>query len=211
MKLYYNPASPYVRKVRILAIEIGIEDRIEETEVRMTPTEPDAGLNSDNPIGKVPTLVTDDGHVLFDSRVVCEYLDSLHDGASFFPAPGKARWSALRRQALADGLMDAAVLTRYETFLRPEKLRWPDWIDGQKGKIGRALDAMEQDAGSLADGFDIGPVTFACALGYLDFRYPEDDWRKDRPRLAEWFDAISGRPSVQATMPSGPGTSGPFK
>ena len=134
MKLHYNLASPYVRKARVVAIETGLMDDIELAEVTTTPVGPDADLCADNPIGKIPTLVRDDGGALFDSRVICEYLDSLHDGARMFPDSGDARWIALRRQSLADGILDAAGGTRYETFLRPQDLRWPDWIDAQMEK-----------------------------------------------------------------------------
>lgn len=210
MKLFYNSASPYVRKVMIIAHETGLDSILEKELVAMTPLSPDDGLNADNPIGKVPTLITDDGQAIFDSRVVCEYLDSLHDKDKFFPSAGTTRWTALRRQSMGDGVLDAAILCRYETFLRPEDLRWPDWIAGQKGKVSRALDVMETEAADYGDTFDIGTLACACALGYLDFRFAEDDWRATRPALASWFNEICKRPSLQATEPSGPGTSGPF-
>ena len=138
MRLHHNIASPYVRKVMAVAIETGLEDRLEPVSRMMTPVKPDAGLVEDNPLGKIPCLVTDDGAVLYDSPVICEYLDSLHDGPKMFPA-GPARWTALRRQAEGDGILDAALLVRYETFLRPEERRWPEWIEGQKLKFRRAL------------------------------------------------------------------------
>jgi glutathione S-transferase len=199
MKLHYNPASPYVRKVRVLALETELMGDIELAEVTLTPTGPDENVCSDNPIGKIPTLVRDDGSALYDSRVICEYLDSRHDGARMFPEKGETRWTAVRRQALADGILDAAVGTRYETVLRPEALRWPDWVDGQMNKVRRSLDLLEHEA--LGDSVDIGTISVACALGYLDFRYPDEGWRNSRPRLAAWFEVFSQRPSMSETRP----------
>ncbi|HSA82310.1 MAG TPA: glutathione S-transferase family protein [Geminicoccaceae bacterium] len=167
----------------------------------MSPIAPDAEVRRDNPLGKVPCLVTGDGTVLYDSRVVCEYLDGLHDGPRMFPAAGPARWIALRRQAEADGILDAAVGTRYETFLRPAERRWPDWIAGQKAKIKNALDALEAEAPGFGATVDIGTIAIACALGYLDFRYAADDWRAGRPRLVAWYDAFARRPSLAETAP----------
>ena len=199
MKLHYNVASPFVRKVMAVAIETGLESRLEPVTRMMTPVKPDAELARDNPLGKIPCLVTDEG-ALFDSRVICEYLDGLHDGPKMFPPAGPARWTALRRQAQGDGIMDAGVLTRYETFLRPEERRWPEWIEGQKQKFRRALDSLEADA--FGDTVDIGTITIGCALGYLDFRYQDENWRATRPRLAAWLEWFSERPSLARTAPS---------
>jgi glutathione S-transferase len=201
MRLHYNAASPYVRKVMAVAIETGLEERLEPIRRTMTPIAPDADLVADNPLGKIPCLVTDDGAVLYDSRVICEYLDSLHAGPKMFPA-GAKRWPALRRQATADGILDAAVLTRYETFLRPEECRWPQWIEGQKLKFRRALDSLEGEAAAFGDTVDIGTIAIACALGYLDFRYADENWRAARPRLAAWLKRFAERPSIARTAPS---------
>jgi glutathione S-transferase len=200
MKLFHSPPSPYVRKVRICAAEIGVADRIEINTIALSPVDPHSGLNENNPLGKIPTLVLEDGTTLYDSRVICEYLDTLHDGERLFPPAGEARFSALRRQALADGILDAAVNARYESVLRPEAHRWPAWIEGQKGKVARALDQLEREARGLGDTVDIGPIAMAAALGYLDFRYASDQWRATRPKLAAWFDAFAERPSMRATV-----------
>ena len=202
MKLHHNPASPYVRKVLVCARELGLAERIEITSLPLSPVNPDAGLNADNPLGKIPALVLDDGSALYDSRVICEFLDTLHDGARLFPASGPRRWSVLRRQALADGILDAAVITRYETALRPEPRRWQTWIDNQKLKIERAVDHLEQTSQALTDDIDIGTIATGCALGYLDFRYADDDWRQGRPALSAWFDRFSQRDAMQATLPA---------
>jgi glutathione S-transferase len=201
MKLHYNAASPFVRKVMAVAIETGLDGRIEPVVRMMTPVKPDAALVEDNPLGKIPCLVTDDGVALYDSRVVCEYLDSRHDGPKMFPPAGPARWTALRRQAECDGIMDAGVLARYETFVRPEERRWGEWLDNQKLKFRRALDSLETEAETFGDIVDIGTITIGCALGYLDFRYGDEDWRADRPRLAAWFERFAARPSMARSAP----------
>ncbi len=198
MKLHYSTTSPYVRKVMAVAIEAGVVDRIDKVPAPASPVGVNDTLNRDNPLGKVPCLVTEEGQALFDSRVICEYLDSL-GGGRLFPASGAARWTALRRQAQADGLLDAALLARYETAMRPGDKLWQEWHDGQKAKIARALDAFEAEAGSFGDTLDIGTLATACALGYLDFRYAADRWRDGRPKLAAWFETFSKRPSIETT------------
>ncbi|MGB6487158.1 MAG: glutathione S-transferase [Steroidobacteraceae bacterium] len=201
MKLYFNPASPYVRKVCVTAHELGLSDRIEHTSITLTPVSPHDGVRASNPIGKIPTLVLDDGTALYDSPVICEYLDGLAGGNRIFPA-GAMRWTALRRQSIGDGIMDAAVLTRYEDAVRPKELRWQNWVDGQLLRIRTALDVLEQE--NLEGTFDIGTISIACALGYLDFRYASEGWRTSRPRLAAWAAAIGKRPSLATTLPAAP-------
>ncbi|MGI9484552.1 MAG: glutathione S-transferase N-terminal domain-containing protein [Geminicoccaceae bacterium] len=201
MKLHYALPSPYVRKVRAVAIELGLDDRIEHLTRAMTPVSPDAELNTDNPLGKIPCLITDDGEALYDSRVICSYLDSLADGKSVIPATGAARWKALRREALADGILDAAVGRRYETFLRPKELQWDAWIDGQQEKFMRGLDQFEQEAASFGNTVDIGTIAAACACGYMDFRYADERWRDTRPTLTVWYETFSQRPSIATTAP----------
>jgi len=199
MKLYGSKTSPYVRKVRVQAMERGYWDQLEFLELGTMPTAPNADIV--NPLKKVPALVIDDGTVLFDSRVICEYLDGVLGGGAAFPAAGDARWTALRFQALGDGLLDAALLSRYEAALRPEKFRWADWIAGQTIKIDGALADMNTHAASFAERVDIGTITTGCSLGYLDFRFPDKGWRDAHPALAEWYAAFSARPSMQETVP----------
>ena len=203
MKLYHSPASPFVRKALVAAHELGLADAIEIVPVAMTPVKSVPALNDENPLGKIPALVLDDGTALYDSPVICEYLDTRHDGSRLFPAEGPERWTALRRQALADGLLDAAILCRYETFLRPEERQWTDWIEGQRSKFRRALDALEGEAEDFGDTVDIGTVSAGCAADYLDFRSLDDGWREGRPHLAAWLEGFAARPSMQATRPSG--------
>lgn len=201
MKLHFNSVSPFVRKVRVFAMEIGIHDRIELVTEDFSPVSANPSLTTDNPLGKIPTLVLDNGSTLFDSRVICEYLDTLHEKQRLFPESGDVRWRALRIQALADGMLDALVLARYEMALRPQEVRWPAWIEGQMGKIWRGADALEAEAGKFGDTVDIGAIAVGCALGQIDFRFGDEGWRDTRPKLAEWWTRFSDRPSMKATQP----------
>lgn len=202
MKLFFSPFSPYVRKVRVCAIERGLADRLELVDTTLSPVAPNDELNRCNPLGKIPALMLEDGTTLFDSRVICEYLDTLHKRRKLLPG-GAMRWNALRLQALADGILDAAVITRYETFLRPPQYRWPAWIDGQTAKLRRGLDILEQEAPEFNQQSTIGNIAVACALGYLDFRFGDQDWRGDRPILAKWYERFSRRESMRLTAPAG--------
>jgi glutathione S-transferase len=201
MKLWHSPPSPFARKVRACAIELGLAGKIDMIEARVAPNKPNLELAREAPLIKVPALATGDGTVLYDSRVICEYLDALAGGGRLFPAAGAGRWDALRRQALGDGIIDAGVLRRYELALRPEALRWDEWLAGQQAKIDHGLDAAEREAGGWGEAFDIGHITVACALGWLDFRFPDSGWRASRPQLAAWFKRASERPSLAQTMP----------
>ncbi len=178
MKLYYSATSPFVRKCLVSAHELGLRERIELQPAAPHPVNRDRALVVCNPLGKVPTLVTDDGAVLYDSRVICEYLNALGDG-HLIPAEPAARWSILRDEALADGMLEAAVLVRYETFARPESLRWKDWIDGQMDKVTCGLTEIEKRAGAFNQRIDLGTIAIGCALGYLDFRFAALGWRND--------------------------------
>jgi glutathione S-transferase len=201
MKLHYSPTSPYARKVLMCAVELGMRDRIELVPVSVSPTAPNAMVAAHNPLMKVPTLEREGGAPLFDSAVICEYLDVLGRGA-LFPREGERRWEALRLQALADGVMDAALLLRYETFARPEPLRWSEWIAGQRLKIAQALDHLDVQRRDPGQPLHIGDITIACALGYLDLRFADDKWRDRCANLARWFDAISKRESFRSTSPA---------
>lgn len=200
MKLFHSPASPYVRKCMVVAHETGLAARIELLPSAAHPVNRDRSIVERNPLGKVPTLITDEGDALYDSRVICEYLDA-RAGARLFPAAGPARWRALTDQALGDGILDAALLVRYETAMRPEPLRWSDWSAGQLDKIHTGLARVEAQAEGLADRVDIGTITLGCVLGYLDLRFPQLAWREGHPRTAAWFEGFNARPSMQATVP----------
>ncbi len=202
MKLRFAAASPFVRKVVVVSLETGLSERIERVSTSVSPVKPNEEVARENPLIKVPSLTTDEGTVLYDSDVICEYLDTLHDGPKLFPAAGAARWTALRQQALADGLMEAAILCRYEN-LRPEEKRWSDWVESQMRRVRGALAALEMEAqsGGLGGPLTIGLVTIGCALGYLDFRFAKEEWRMRHRQLAAWFEEINGRKSMQLTAP----------
>lgn len=202
MTLFHNPASPYVRKVMVLLHETGQRDRVALQASQLTPVNPDTALNQDNPLGKIPALRLADGNVLYDSRVILDYLDQQHVGNPLIPREGSARWRRLTLAALADGIMDASVLIRYELALRAPEKHWELWLDGQRDKIRRALAVLEADAiAELASHFDVAAISVACALGYLDFRHPDLQWRDAQPRLAAWYAEVSQRPSMLATQP----------
>ena len=201
MKLWFNPASPFARKVRIVSRETGLAENIEEIGIAVSPVKPHAELARENPLVKIPALSTPQDGTLYDSDVICEYLDSLR-GGKLFPKTGPERWRELRLQSLGDGILEAAVLMRYENAVRPEALRWGEWTAGQFGKVRGGLDAMERECADWGERFGIGEVTAACVLGYLDFRFPDEKWRATRPGLEKWFERISQRPSVKATFPS---------
>jgi len=201
MKLFFAALSPFVRKVRVAAMELGLDKKIELVTVQTTPVAMSAELAKVNPLGKLPALVTDDNDLIFDSAVIVEYLDALAGGGKILPAKGAERWRVKRTEALADGMADAAILVRYETFLRPAEKQWPDWIAGQKRKVTQALDALEGQAWLFDDKLDVGKIAVGCALGYLDLRFGEMGWRKTCPTLGRWYDAFAQRPSMQATKP----------
>ncbi|HEY6618196.1 MAG TPA: glutathione S-transferase N-terminal domain-containing protein [Steroidobacteraceae bacterium] len=200
MKLYYSATSPYVRKCLVSAYELGLRERMELLPAAAHPVNRDRALVVCNPLGKVPTLVTDDGTVLYDSRVICEYLNALGD-ERLIPKQPAARWATYRDEALGDGILDAAVLVRYETFVRPESFRWKDWIDGQMDKVTCSLAEIEPRAGSLDGRIDLGTIAIGCALGYLDFRYASLRWKKSYPKTAAWFERFAARESMLTTRP----------
>lgn len=207
MKLRHSPTSPFVRKVMVAAYELGLESRIERIPTRVAPTQRNDEVVRDNPLVKIPALTTDDGLVIYDSRVICEYLDTLAGGAKLFPAAGQSRWRALRQQALGDGILDAGILARYES-LRPREFQWQEWIDAQMRKVRGALSALEMECESgdlalpTADAtIEIGHLAIGCALGWLDFRYAAEAWRERHRRLAAWYENLARRRSMQETAP----------
>lgn len=196
MKLFYSAASPYVRKVMACAIARGIDGRIEL--VPSAPAQNPPDLLAANPLAKVPCLVTDDGIGLFDSPVICEYLDSIGDAIEMFPTKPGARWRALRLQALADGILDAALIRRGE-LPKPLDEGRIALVERQRAAMTRGLDALEREVPHKT--LDIGTITVACALGYLDFRFAAEPWRNDRPGLAAWYDAMMLNPCLAKTAP----------
>ena len=199
MILRSSPPSPFGRKVKLAARHLALMDRIR---VEMTNTnDGNDTIRRQNPLGKIPALILENGEVIYDSPVILEYLDHLAGGGRIIPA-GDARWAALRLQALADGIMDAAILQIYEKRFRPEEGRSADWVAYQADKVARALAALE--AAPPAAGVDVGTITLACALGYLDFRF-EGAWRAGHPGLAGWFDGFAASvPAFGETAPHDP-------
>lgn len=201
MKLYWSSRSPFARKVMAFAHEAGLAGRIETVRTPVAMTSPNRDLMRLNPLGKIPTLVTDDGQVLFDSAVICEYLDTLHGGDKLFPQAPEKRWPALRWHALGNNLLDNLVLWRNER-VRPQAQQSPEVLAAFELKVGNALDFLDREAAALdAASLGIGHVTIAVALGYLDFRFPELAWRSGRGRIAAWHEFFSQRPSIRNTMP----------
>ncbi len=201
MKLFYSPASPFARKVLVVAHEAGCSDDVERLSATVSPVSPNEDINRANSLGKIPTLVMDDGTGLYDSRVICEYLCAHAGDTSLFPDNGPERWDALRLQALGDGMCDTAVALRYELSLRPEDKRWSDWIEKQRERLARAFDEVDSSAGRIGDSVTVGAIAVACALAYVDFRMPELAWRDGRASAADWYERFSARPSMQATVP----------
>jgi glutathione S-transferase len=198
MKLYWSSRSPFVRKVMVFAHETGLAGRIDCVRTSVAPTKPNPDVMADNPLNKLPTLVTADGPV-YDSRVICEYLDTLHDGARLFPPSGPERLAALRRQALADGMLDFLVLW-YGERQRPTDHQSAPHLEAYRRKLASSLDALERDAEALgAAPFGIGAIAIGCALSYVDFRFAGEDWRAGRPQLATWHAEVAQRPSMTAT------------
>ncbi len=200
MKLYYAPTSPYVRKVMILLEETGQLDDVEIVNVATTPIAADPKLLAKNPLAKVPALERPDGPTLYDSRVICAFLDA-RKGGRFYPT-GAGRWDTLTLEATADGMLDAALLMVYESRIRPEDKRMPEWVEGQWDKIARAADALNTRWMSHLQGpLDMGQIAVGCALAYVDFRHGARDWRRDNDGLAAWFKEFESRPSMQSTVP----------
>jgi glutathione S-transferase len=192
-------SSPFGRKPRIAVGLLGLDDRVKVESA--STQEPEDPLRKQNPLGKVPVLILDDGTALFDSPVILEYLDVLAGGGRIVPKDAKARFDALRLEALADGLLDASILIVYEGRYRAAEKHEQKWLDLQSGKVERGLGALEAAPPGIDQTPNVGQITLACALGYLDFRFA-GNWRKDHPRLVAWLDAFAGRvPAFNATKP----------
>jgi glutathione S-transferase len=200
MRLYHSPASPYVRKVMVLLLESGRADAVTLVHAAGTAVDPGTMPVDHNPLGKIPALERAQGPALYDSRVICRYLDD-HFGMGLYPDPPRL-WDTLVLEATADGMLDAAILMVYEGRIRPEELRYAPWVEGQWNKVARALDTLEERwIDHLSGPLDIGQIAVGCALGYLDFRHGARNWREGRPRLATWAAGFSARPSMTATVP----------
>lgn len=199
MQLFYAAASPFVRKVMVTLHETNQVDDVKLVDAAGTPLNATDMPTAHNPLGKIPALTRPDGPAIYDSRVICRYLD---DRATAGLYPERSLWETLTLEATADGIMDAAVLMIYEARCRPEIMQSTDWVDGQWDKISRALDTVNTRWMShLAGPFDMGHIAIACALGYLDFRHEDRNWRTGRDALDDWFATFAQRGSMQATRP----------
>ncbi len=201
LRLFFSPASPYVRKVLIAAYERGVIDKVEKLGSAAGPVKRDMNIVMHNSTGKVPCVLLDDDSPLFDSRVITAYVDSIGiKGGSLYPED--RRFAVLTLEALGDSILDACLLHRYENAMRPEDKRWDDWSRGQMEKIDSGLDDLEgRWFEELTRDFNAGSVAAASVLGYLDFRFPDKDWRTSHPKLTAWFEAVSQRTSLKATFP----------
>ena len=188
MILRSSPASPFGRKVHITASLLGLADEIDVRETDLN--DPADSIRVQNPLGKIPALILDDGNVYYDSRVIVEYLDYLAGGGRIIPREPGARFATLRLQALCDGILDASILIVYENRFRPAEIRSQAWLDRQDGKVARGLAALEASPPQLDPVPDIGQIALACVLGYRDLRF-EGTWRQDRPRLLAWHDKFA--------------------
>lgn len=202
LKLFHSPASPFVRKVWVCAHEKGVADRVEKLDANAWPVKRDPVIVRENPSGQVPSAIMEDGAPLFDSRVICAYVDTMSEDTPLTPAEPKARFAAMTLEALGDTLLGAALLCRYESVLRPSEFYWELWHDSQMEKVDSALDDLENRwMETLKGPVTIGTITIGCALGYLDFRFADKDWRRGHPVLADWYADFVKRPSMAATMP----------
>ena len=203
MRLFHSPTSPFVRKVMVLIHEARIGG-VTLIPAAGTPVAPGSMPVDHNPLGKIPALVLDDGRTLYDSRVICRYLDARANGgagAGLYPK-GARHWDTLTVEATGDGILDAALLMIYEVRIRPEALRYAPWVEGQWAKVDRALDVLETRWMDHLEGpLEAGQIAVGCALGYLDFRHDARGWRNGRPRLAAWYAGFAARPSMMATVP----------
>jgi glutathione S-transferase len=201
VKLYWSSRSPFARKVMVFAHEAGLAGRIETVRTLVSMTKPNRDLMQVNPLGKIPTLLADDGTVLFDSLVICEYLDTLHGGARLIPQVPEKRWQALRWHSLGNNMLDNLVLWRNE-ILRPAQQQSPDTLAAFELKIRAAVAMLDSEATALEKTpVGIGHVAIACALGYIDFRFPALAWRDANKKIAAWYAGFSQRPSIRSTMP----------
>lgn len=199
MRLFHSPTSPFVRKCVVLLHETGLMDQVELVAATGTPLEPNTMPVAQNPLGKIPALQREAGPTLYDSRVICQYLNTQAE-ADYYPAP--RLWEVLTLEATADGILEAALSMRYEGMLRPEEHRMDAWVEAQWTKIDRTLRALESRWTShLAGPVDMGHIAVGCALGYLDLRHDVRNWRASAPSLATWYERFAERPSMQATAP----------
>ena len=201
MKLTYSPASPFARKVRIAAIELGLIDRIEFVPTAVAPAKPNDEYAQINPLKKLPVLIADNGDIILDSYVIVEYLDELAGGGKLIPASGAARWKVKSDHSLLQGMLDSMLLCRYERMVRPEGLQWQAWSDDHWNRAWQGMARFEMQADVLSRPLDIVQIALVCVLGYADFRFSDCGWRNAYPNLAAFHERMLSRPSVKISVP----------
>jgi glutathione S-transferase len=201
MKLIFSPGSPFVRKVRIVAIELGLIDKIELIKTARSPLLPNDDYSQQvNPLKKLPALILDNGDVIVDSYVIAEYLDGLA-GGKLMPPTGARSWQVKSDHSTVQGMLDAMLLCRYEKAIRPEALQWSGWVDDQWSRAWNGFAHFEKHADRLSQPLDLAQIALVCALGYADFRFPDCGWRKAYPKLDAFHEKMLTRPSVKTTLP----------
>jgi glutathione S-transferase len=201
MKLSFSQASPFARKVRIAAIELGLIDKIEFMPTTVVPAQPNEEYSTITPLKKLPVLILDNGEVLLDSGVIVEYLDQLAGGGKLIPTSGPARWKVLSDHSMLQGMLDSMLLCRYEKMVRPETLRWQAWADDHWNRAWNGLARFEKQADMLSRPLDLSQIALVCVLGYADFRFADSGWRKAYPKLDAFHQKMLERPSVKVSMP----------
>jgi len=201
MKLTFSPASPFARKVRITAIELGLIGRIEFVPTTVVPGTPNEEYSKIYPMKKLPALILDNGDVIVDSYVIVEYLDELAGGGKLIPASGALRWKVKSDHSLLQGMLDSMLLCRYENMVRPEALRWMAWSDDHWNRAWKGMSRFEQQPDMLSRPLDISQIALTCVLGYADFRFADCGWRKAYPKLDAFHQKMLERPSVKISQP----------
>jgi glutathione S-transferase len=201
MKLSFSPASPFARKVRIAAIELGLIDKIEFMPATVVPGQPNDEYSHINPLKKLPALILDNGDVIIDSYVIVEYLDELAGGGKLIPASGANRWRVKSDHSLLQGMLDSMLLCRYEKMVRPQGLQWPAWSEDHWKRAWSGMARFEKQADVLSRPLDIVQIALTCVLGYADFRFADCGWRKAYPKLDAFHERMLSRPSVKISVP----------
>ena len=201
MKLSYSPASPFARKVRIAAIELGLIDKIEFMPAAVVPGQPNDDYSKITPLKKLPVLILDNGEVILDSYVIVEYLDDLAGGGKLIPASGAARWKVKSDHSLLQGMLDSMLLCRYEKAVRPQGLQWQAWSDDHWNRAWQGMARFDKQADVLSRPLDIVQIALVCVLGYADFRFADCGWRKAYPNLDAFHEKMLTRPSVKISLP----------
>jgi glutathione S-transferase len=201
MKLTFSPASPFARKVRIAAIELGLVDKIEFTSVTVVPGQANDAYSQIYPLKKLPALILDNGEVIVDSYVIVEYLDELAGGGKLIPASGPDKWKVKSHHSLLQGMLDSMLLCRYEKMVRPQGLQWQAWSDDHWNRAWNGMAHFENHPEALSRPLDIAQIGLVCVLGYADFRFPDRPWRATYPKLDAFHEKMLTRPSVKISVP----------